>query len=56
MDQDDLPVGRILSRREVLQLLSGAGEAGAGKPYNESANVRYRLRPWLGRFPKLRCS
>ena len=25
MDQDDLPVGRILSRREVLQLLSGAG-------------------------------
>lgn len=25
MDHDDLPVGRILSRREVLQLLSGAG-------------------------------
>lgn len=27
MDHDDLPVGRILSRREALQLLSGAGGA-----------------------------
>ncbi len=27
MDQDDLPVGRILSRREALQLLSGGGGA-----------------------------
>lgn len=27
MHQDDLPVGRILSRREVLQLLSGGGSA-----------------------------
>ena len=44
LDDDDRPIGRILSRREVLALIGASGTAASSPPARLAEGRRLRLR------------